>query len=132
MKRRIVMWAIAGFLVASLWAVYAAATFPSPLISAQPIVWTLINITCPVAFASFHFHFGIKLYWVLLANALRTGYSVSQWRVCGSSLVAPIIETSQCAVVLHLRQRVEHIRHRRRLPSVQSFPFVNFLRLHGP
>ena len=73
MKRRIVIWAIAGFLVASLWAVYAAATFPSPLISAQPIVWTLINITCPVAFASFHFHFGIKLYWVLLANAATYG-----------------------------------------------------------
>jgi hypothetical protein len=73
MKRRIVIWAITGFLVASLWAVYAAATFPSPLISAQPIVWTLVNITCPVALASFHFHFGVKLYWVLLANAATYG-----------------------------------------------------------
>ena len=62
MKRKIVIWAIAGFLVASLWAIYAAATFPSNLISAEPIVWTLINMTCPVVFASFHFHFGIKLY----------------------------------------------------------------------
>jgi len=73
MKRRIVIWAIAGFLVAGFWAFYAAATFPSPLISAPPIVWTLINITCPIAFASFHFHFGIKLYWVLLANAATYG-----------------------------------------------------------
>ena len=73
MKRRIVTWAIAGFLVAGFWALYAAATFPSPLISAPPIVWTLINITCPIAFASFHFHFGIKLYWVLLANAATYG-----------------------------------------------------------
>jgi len=73
MKRRIVVWAIAGFLVASLWALYLAATLPSPLFLTQPIVWTLINITCPVAFASFHFHFGIKLYWVLLANAATYG-----------------------------------------------------------
>ena len=73
MKRKIVIWAIAGFLVASLWALYAGATFPSPLISAQPIVWTLVYITCPVAFASFHFHFGIKLSWVLLANAATYG-----------------------------------------------------------
>jgi hypothetical protein len=73
MKRKIVIWAIAGFLVAGLWALYLAATLPSPLFSTQPIVWTLINITCPVAFASFHFHFGIKLYWVLLANAVTYG-----------------------------------------------------------
>jgi hypothetical protein len=45
MKRKIVIWVIAGFLVASLWALYLAATLPSPLISTQPIVWTLINIT---------------------------------------------------------------------------------------
>jgi hypothetical protein len=69
MKRRIVIWAVAGFMVADLWAVYAAATFPSPLTS-YSVVWPLVNLTCPVAFASFHFHFGIKLYWVLLANAL--------------------------------------------------------------
>jgi len=30
-------------------------------------------MTCPVVFASFHFHFGIKLYWVLLANAATYG-----------------------------------------------------------
>ena len=73
MKRRIVIWAIAGFLVASLWALFLAATLPSPLFLTQPIVWTLINITCPVAFASYHFHFGIKLWWVLLANAATYG-----------------------------------------------------------
>jgi hypothetical protein len=73
MKRQIVIWAIAGFLVASLWALYAAATFPHPSISAQPIVWALINMSRPVMFASFHSHFGIKLYWVLLANAAMYG-----------------------------------------------------------
>ena len=46
---------------------------PSNLISAEPIVWTLINMTCPVVFASFHFYFGIKLYRVLLANAATYG-----------------------------------------------------------
>ena len=73
MKRRIVIWAIAGFLVAGLWALYAASAFPTPLISSQPLVWNLINITCPIVLASFHFDFGIKLYWVLLANAATYG-----------------------------------------------------------
>ena len=73
MKRRIVIWATAGFLIAGLWAVYAASTFPSPLISAQPIVWALINITCPIAFASMHFHFGVSLYACLIANAATYG-----------------------------------------------------------
>jgi hypothetical protein len=66
---RVLIWTFAGVVVAGFWALYAVLTFPTALSSAPPIVWTLINVTCPVAFASFHFHFGIKLYWVLLANA---------------------------------------------------------------
>ena len=73
MRRKTAIWAIAGFLVAGFWALYAAATFPSPMISAPPFVWTLVNITCPIVLASFHFHFGIKLYWALLANAATYG-----------------------------------------------------------
>ena len=69
MKRTIVIWAVAGFVIGGLWALYAAATFPSPLISARPIVTTFIYVTCPIAFASFHFHFRISLYWVLFINA---------------------------------------------------------------
>ena len=69
MTRRILFWTVAGSLVAGLWAIYAAATFPEQLISAGPLLWTLINVTCPIAFASVHFHFGIKLYWVVVANA---------------------------------------------------------------
>jgi hypothetical protein len=72
MKSRIVIWALAGFLVAGLWAIYAALPFPTPMMS-RPMVWTLIDVSCPIAFASFHFHFGIKLYWVLLANAATYG-----------------------------------------------------------
>jgi hypothetical protein len=52
-KYRIGMWASAGFLV---------------MTSADPIV-TLVGFTCPVVFASLLFHFGVSLYWSLLANA---------------------------------------------------------------
>jgi hypothetical protein len=31
------------------------------------IVWPLINLTCPIAFASMQFHFGVKFY-ILLAK----------------------------------------------------------------
>jgi hypothetical protein len=67
MKYRIAVWAGAGFLVAAGWAIYAAAR-AFPVTSFDPIV-TLISLTCPVAFASLHFHFGVSLYWVLVANA---------------------------------------------------------------
>ncbi|HEV2716787.1 MAG TPA: hypothetical protein VGU64_16105 [Terriglobales bacterium] len=70
MKYRIAMWAAAGFLVAGLWALYAFAAVP---IQAEPIAWALARLTCPIAFASFHFHFGIKLFWVLLVNAATYG-----------------------------------------------------------
>ncbi len=68
MKHRIAMWAIAGFLVAGCWALYAFATTPPAMTSADPIM-TLVEITCPIAFASLHFHFGVSLYWSLVANA---------------------------------------------------------------
>ena len=68
MKYRIAMWASAGFLVAGCWALYAFAR-PIPITAADPIVWTLARLTCPVVLASFYFHFGIYFYWVLLANA---------------------------------------------------------------
>jgi|ERR1700680_1178356 len=67
MKYRIAMWTSAGSLVASCWALYAIATFPNQ-ITTEPIVWTLVRLTCPIAFASFYFHFPIGVYWTLLAN----------------------------------------------------------------
>jgi hypothetical protein len=69
MKLRIIVWAAVGFLVAASWAIYATATFPSPITPAQPLVWNLALITQPIAFASFYFHFPISLYWVLVVNA---------------------------------------------------------------
>ena len=68
MRYRIAMWAGAGFLIAVGWALYAMATQPPVMTSADPIL-TLVEITCPIAFASFHFHFGVSLYSSLLANA---------------------------------------------------------------
>jgi hypothetical protein len=68
MKRRIAIWAIAGFLVACCWALYAFATTPPAMTFGDPIM-TLVEFTCPVVAASFYFHFGVSLYWSLLANA---------------------------------------------------------------
>jgi hypothetical protein len=47
MKHRIAIWAAAGFLVASGWAVYFLVRSKDHLI--EPIVSTLIRLTCPIA-----------------------------------------------------------------------------------
>jgi hypothetical protein len=68
MKYRLGLWACGGFLIAACWALYALATQPPAMTSADPLL-TLVQITCPIAFASIHFHFGVSLYWSLVANA---------------------------------------------------------------
>ena len=40
--------------------------------SGDPIV-SLVELTCPVVFASIHFHFPLGLYWSLVANAATYG-----------------------------------------------------------
>ena len=70
MKYRIAMWAVAGFLVAAWWAAYFFIRGPVPLTSAERITWALASWTCPIALASFHFHFGVTYYWAILANAV--------------------------------------------------------------
>jgi hypothetical protein len=82
------MWASAGLVVVGCWRLYGFATAPIPITAAEPIVWTLVRLTCPVVFASFYFHFGIGFYWVLLANAATY------------ALVGLIVET--------LRQQLNH------------------------
>jgi len=72
MKYRMAMWAGAGFLVAAGWALYAYASHPPALTSADPML-ALAEITCPIAFASMHFHFGVSLYASLIANAATYG-----------------------------------------------------------
>ena len=64
MKRRIALWGFAGLIVAGGWVVLSWA-IP---ISEEPILWGLARLTCPIVPVSFLFHFGVKWYWVLLAN----------------------------------------------------------------
>jgi hypothetical protein len=64
MKRTIGMWAIAGFLVAGFWAVYAFVG--GPLTFTDPVmVW--VQLTCPIAFLRYY---PLHLSWVLLANTV--------------------------------------------------------------
>ena len=84
MKYRIGIWAGAGFLIAACWALYAFATTPPALTSADRIV-TLVRLTCPITLLSFY---PLSLYWVLLANA------------AAYALVGLIVET--------VRQRLNH------------------------
>lgn len=64
MKSRIAMWAAAGFLVASGWAVYfLVANKNQPI---EPIVSTLVRLTCPVAIVGSHYP--VSLYSALVAN----------------------------------------------------------------
>jgi hypothetical protein len=67
LKYRIGMWAVAGFLVAGCWALYALAA--TPLNSADPIM-TFVRLTCPIALFS---SYPLSLYLVLIANAATYG-----------------------------------------------------------
>ena len=69
MTQRIMFWALAGFLVAGSWALYAALTSPPALTSADPFFF-LAEFTCPIAAASIHLHFPVSLLWALIANTL--------------------------------------------------------------
>jgi len=65
MKYRIAIWAAAGFLVATWWAVYflvASKDHPT-----ETIVSTLVRLTCPVAIVGSHYP--VSLYSALVANA---------------------------------------------------------------
>ena len=73
MKFRIAMWAGVGFLVAVGWALYSFSAFPSPITPTEPIVWNLALLTQPIVLAGFRFHFGIGVYWVILANIIAYG-----------------------------------------------------------
>jgi len=68
MTLRLGIWAGVGALIALLWALYASLTPPHSILSV-PGLSMIAQITCPIASASLHFHFGVRLYWVVLANA---------------------------------------------------------------
>jgi hypothetical protein len=64
MKYRVAMWAAAGFLVASGWAVYFfVANKDLPI---EPMVSTLVRLTCPIAIVGSHYP--VSLYLALAAN----------------------------------------------------------------
>ena len=90
MKYRIAMWAIAGFLVAGLWALFAIASFPS--VERMRDVWTLVCMTCPIVIAGMHHP--ISVYETLVANAVTYG------------VVGLIVET--------LRKQVHHTQYFKR------------------
>jgi hypothetical protein len=64
MKRRIVLWARVGFIVAGVWVILSFAIPLSP----QPVLWGLGRLTCPIVPISLAFHFGVKWYWFIASN----------------------------------------------------------------
>jgi hypothetical protein len=63
-KFRIAMWAAAGFIIASGWAVYfLLASKDHPI---EPIVSTLVRLTCPVAIVGSHYP--VSLFSSLVSN----------------------------------------------------------------
>jgi predicted cobalt transporter CbtA len=64
MKRRIVMWAVVGLVVAGFWAIFALPASTERMREA----WPLVSITCPVAILGERYP--IALYEALITNAL--------------------------------------------------------------
>lgn len=65
MTFRVALWACVGAAVVVGWMLYARSIFPaSP--GANPFVWTLTCLTCPIALAH---RFPMSFYLVLAANA---------------------------------------------------------------
>jgi hypothetical protein len=64
MKYRIALWAAAGFLVASGWAVYFF--FANKDVAIEPVVSTLIRLSCPIAIVGSHYP--VSIYLALAAN----------------------------------------------------------------
>ena len=64
MKYRIAMWAAAGFLVASGWAVYFFVKNKD--LPIEPIVSSLIRLSCPIAIVGSHYP--VSLYSAVAAN----------------------------------------------------------------
>jgi hypothetical protein len=71
MRLRIAVWASVGFLVAAFWAIYFAML--SKDLPVNPIVNALATFSCPLALVGNHFHFGVKLYSVLVTNTAFYG-----------------------------------------------------------
>jgi hypothetical protein len=64
MKYRIALWAAAGFLIASGWAVYFF--FANKDVAIEPVVSTLIRLSCPIAIVGWHYP--VSIYSAVAAN----------------------------------------------------------------
>jgi hypothetical protein len=72
LKNKVALWAAAGLMISMGWFLYAS-TSTVPLTLGNRMVWTLVQDTQPVIFASSFTHTGLKFYWVFLGNALTYG-----------------------------------------------------------
>lgn len=71
MKYRIAIWAIAGFLLADFWALFAGASFPSTPERMRD-VWTIVCVSCPVAIVGMHYPVSLSV--TLVANAVTYAF----------------------------------------------------------
>lgn len=65
MRRRILIWAAAGFSIAAFWAAYL---LPNS-ITRVPAAYALARFTQPIMLLSSYFGVGLRFYWVVLLNA---------------------------------------------------------------
>ena len=79
MKYRVAIWAAAGFLIASGWAVYFFLRNKD--LPIEPVVSTLVRLTCPIAIVGAHHP--VSIYSALAAN------------VATYALVGLVVETLQ-------------------------------------
>jgi hypothetical protein len=84
MKYRIAIWAAAGFIVASGWAVYFLVA--NKELRVEPMVSTLVRLTCPIAIVGSRYP--VSVYLALAAN------------VATYALVGLVVET--------LRRQLKH------------------------
>jgi len=76
-KRRIGLWALVGFFVASIWVILNLAIRVYPL---HPVLWALARVTCPILPVSLALNFGVKWYWFIASN------------VAAYALLGPVVE----------------------------------------
>ena len=66
-RRRILIWAAAGFSIAAFWAAYL---LPNSITRIPAAAYTLARLTQPVVPISSYFGVGLRFYWVVLLNAM--------------------------------------------------------------
>jgi hypothetical protein len=65
MKQRIAIWVMLGILAAAFWGIFFLLIRP-----ADPLVWNLARLSCPIVIVGHYLNFGVRLYWVLATNAV--------------------------------------------------------------